>query len=238
MAETLFSNRAVDSPVQPCPRAKAKSLAKWDVDCVKKILCKSDPSVVNQLAKTEVKTADQIYYDDPYFDGTKWTTKRFQAGGSADTVSKKIMVLSGTSCENAAITFYHEVWHQNQPPGMGWPEPAEDDAYFSTEKWTIEKGLPSQGSGLRTKDKFGKPIPDKKAIRGMVQKEYPSPPPPIAGVPQPVPINSDAVGKRTQVRDPVTGAASWRPSRAGDTYAGPETRVGEATIDPKRWKCP
>lgn len=238
MAEVPLSNRVADSPVLPCQRAKTKSPAKWDVNCVKKILCKSDPSVVNQLAKTEVKAADVIYYDDPYFNGTKWTTKRFQAGGSADPVSKKIMILSGASCEEAATIFYHEVWHQNQPPGMGWPEPAEDDAYFNTEKWTIENGLPSQGVGLRTKDKAGNITPNRKAIRAMVQKEYPSPPPPVAGVPQPVPIDSDPAGNRTRVRDPITGNKSWRPSKAGDTYAGPETRVGEATIDPKRWKCP
>jgi hypothetical protein len=30
------------------------------VDCVKKILCKSDSAVVDQLAKTKVKTADAI----------------------------------------------------------------------------------------------------------------------------------------------------------------------------------
>jgi hypothetical protein len=234
-----FSERAVNSAVEPCRAAKKAPPRKWDVDCVKKILCKSDPAVVDQLAKTTVKTADNIYYDDPYFDGAKWTTKRFQAGGSADPASKQIMILSDTSCEGAAITFYHEVWHQNQPPGMGWPEPAEDDAYYNTEQWTIDRGLPTQHPGLRTKDSVTKKlVPDKKAIRAFVQKEYPSPPPPVGGVPQPVPIASDPVRKLTQVRDPVTGATSWRPSKKGDTFAGPEVRVNERTIDAKQWKCP
>jgi hypothetical protein len=148
------------------------------------------------------------------------------------------MILADTSCEGAAVTFYHEVWHQNQPTGMGWPEPAEDDAYYNTERWTIDRGLPTQGSGLRTKDKSGKLVPDRTAIRNFVQAEYPSPPPPISGVQQSVPISSDPANNRTLVRDPVTGATSWRASKVGDTFAGPETRVGEKTIDSKQWKCP
>ena len=149
------------------------------------------------------------------------------------------MILSGTSCEDATTTFYHEVWHQNQPSGMGWPEPAEDDAYYNTEQWTIDQGLPSQHPGLRIKDaKTGKLIPNQKAIRAFVQSEYPSPPPPIAGVQQPAPINADPINNLTQVRAPKTGTKSWRPSKAGDTFAGSESRINEKTIDSQQWKCP
>ncbi len=235
----LFSDQPVGHTVEPCRQAKKATPKKWDVDCVKKILCKNDKKIVDQLSKTTVKKADEIYFEDPYFDGKKWTTKKFQAGGSADPVGKEITVMSNTSCEDAAITFYHEIWHQNQLPGMGWPEPSEDDAYYNTELWTIERGLPSQGGGLRTKDsKTGKLVPDKKAIRKLVQEEYPSPPPPKKGKPQPVPIDSDPAKKLTKVRDPATGKTSWRPSKKGDTFAGPETRINEKTIDPNQWKCP
>lgn len=235
----LFSDRSVDSPVMPCRQAKKPNPKKWDEDCVLKILCKNDKKVVDQLAKTKVTKADDIYFEDPYFDGKKWTTKKFPAGGSADPVAKEITVLSATSCEDAATTFYHEIWHQNQPPGMGWPEPSEDDAYYNTEQWTIDRGLPSQGTGLRTKDpKTGKIVPDKKAIRKLVQNEYPSPPPPVKGKPQPRPIAADKKKNLTKVRDPATGKTSWRPSKKGDTFAGPEVRDNEKTIDPKKWKCP
>jgi hypothetical protein len=120
---------------------------------------------------------------------------------------------------------------------MGWPEPAEDDAYYNTELWTIERGLPGR-SALRTKDAAGKVVPDKKAIRDFVQNEYPGPPPPVAGKPQPAPIAADKKKNLTQVRDPVTGKTSWRPSQTGDTFPGPEKRVNPKTINKSDWKCP
>jgi hypothetical protein len=196
---------------------------------------------VDQLAKSRVETADEVWFEDPYFDGTSWTTKRFDAGGSADPGTKTIMVLANQSCEQAAITFYHEVWHQNQPPGMGWPEPAEDDAYYNTELWTIQRGLPSQGAGIRTKDpKTARLSPDKSAIRTMVQREYPSPPPPKAGKKQPIPIGhrNGIAGPETEVQDPVTGSIKWIPSEKGHTYAGPQQISGYKKIESGKWKCP
>jgi hypothetical protein len=240
--DTTFSDAPPGSAVQPCPARGPKGKpARWDVAGVRKILCKKDQAIVKQLAKSKVETADEVWFDDPYFDGKTWTTKRFDAGGSADPGTKSIMVLGDQSSEDAAITFYHEVWHQNQPAGMGWPEPAEDDAYYNTELWTIERGLPSQGKGLRMKDPVtGKIVPNKKAIRKMVQKQYPSPPPPVAGVKQPIPIGqrNTAAGPETEVQDPVTGATSWRPSKKGDTYAGPQKLKGYNKIDPADWSCP
>ncbi len=240
--ELPFSDLPPDSLTQPCvmraPKAKAGG---WDVDCVLKILCGKDSKIIDQLAKSNIETADEVWFEDPYFDGAKWTTKRFDAGGSADPSSKTIMVLADQPCEEAAVTFYHEVWHQNQPLGMGWPEPSEDDAYYNTELWTIERGLPSQGTKLRTKDSVsGKTVPDKKAIRKMVQKVYPSPPPPVKGKKQPVPIGqrNGPKGPETEVQDPDTGAKSWRPSQKGDTYAGPQKIKGYKKINPAKWKCP
>jgi hypothetical protein len=242
MPDTAFSDADVGSTVECC-RAGPPGASKprnWTVDAVRKILCKSDPQVVADLSRTKVTTADSIHYDDPYFDGKSWTTKRFEAGGSANPATKEIMVLSGTSAETAATTFYHEVWHQNQPKGMGWPEPAEDDAYLHTEQWTIDQGLPGQqGDDLRMTDPAtGKQVPDPAAIRKLVQNDYPSPPAAVAGVAQPVPVSSDPVKNLTQVRDPNTGALSWRPSVKGDTYAGPEVKDNLKTIDPTQWKCP
>jgi hypothetical protein len=241
--QTTFSDSAPDSIVQPCDRAKKMKAkpAPWDVKCACKILCPKNKPVVEQLAKSTVETANEVWFEDPYFDGATWTTKRFDAGGSADPGTKSIMVLADQGCEGAAITFYHEVWHQNQPAGMGWPEPAEDDAYYNTELWTIKHGLPSQGKGLRMKDpKTGKIVPNKKAIRKMVQHQYPSPPPPVAGVKQPVPIGqrNGVLGPETEVQDPATGAIGWRPSKKGDTYAGPQKISGYKKIDPAEWSCP
>jgi hypothetical protein len=231
-----------ESPVAPCRDRKGKggAPAPWDVACVLKIMCAKDKNVIDQLGKTTVNTADDIFWDDPIFDGKKWTTKRFPGGGSADPVAKEITVLNRTSCEDAAETFYHEVWHQNQPAGMGWPDPAEDDAYFNTEQWTIDRGL-SGRPALRTVNAAGKTVPDKGKIRAFVQNQYPSPPPPVKGKKQPVPIDKDDSDPKkplTKVRDPTTKKESWRPSKKGDTFGGPEQRTNPKTLDPKLWKCP
>jgi hypothetical protein len=236
----LFSNQPADSTVESCPPRQAKKggAKKWDVPCILKILCKNDKKIVEQLAKTTVNTADEIYFEDNYFDGKAWTIKKFPAGGSANPAAKEITILTKASCEGAADTFYHEIWHQNQPAGMGWPEPSEDDAYYNTELWLIERGLPGNPD-LRTKDaKTGKVVPDKKAIRELVQKEYPGPPPPVKGVPQPRPIDSDKAKNLTKVEDPVTRKTSWRPSKKGDIYDGPEKRINPKTIKKSDWKCP
>ena len=84
----------------------------------------------------------------------------------------------------------------------------------------------------------GKLVPDPAAIRKLAQDDYPSPPPPAAGVKQPVPVDSDVVRNLTQVRDPATGVRSWRPSVKGDTFAGPEVKDNLQTVDPTQWKCP
>src|SRR5262245_54271529 len=130
----LFSNQPVDSSVQACPRVSGGAGSeKWSVAGVLKILCKNDKKIVEQLRKTTVKTADDIYFDDPYFDGKQWTIKKFPAAGSSDSEEKLIGILSKQSNEEAVDTIYHEIWHQNQPPGMGWPYPSEDDAFYNTE---------------------------------------------------------------------------------------------------------
>jgi len=236
-----FSDLPPGETAQPCAyRGPKGASGGWTIDGVLKILCAKDKNIVDQLARSNVETADEVWFEDPYFDGKTWTTKRFDAGGSASAATKTIMVLSDQSNEQAAITFYHEVWHQNQPR-MGWPEPAEDDAYYNTERWTIERGLPSQGTGLRTRDPVtGTVVPDKAEIRKMVQNDYPSPPPPVAGKKQPIPIGhrNGTSGPETLVEDPDTGATSWRPSKAGDTYAGPQKTKGYKKIDRSKWKCP
>ncbi len=233
----LFSDEPVGTVEAPCRTGGGGAGTKWDVNCILDILCKKDSKVVEQLAKTTVETADELWWDDEFYNGSKWAIKKFPGGGSSSKAAKKIMILSDNSCQDAADTFFHETWHQNQPPSMAWPEPAEDDAYYNSELWSIERGLPGRPE-LRTTDGAGKAVPDKAKIRAFVQQEYPSPPPPVGGVPQPVPVAADWPNKKTQVEDPVTGARTWRPSKTGDMVSGPQHFKNKKTIAKSDWKCP
>ena len=232
----LFSDDPVGTTAQLCGRQAKKAPAAWDVACVLKIMCPKDKAIVDQLAKTKIVVVDDNFYDDPFFNGKKWTTKRFPAGGGWN--GTELVVRSDTTCEGAADTLFHELWHKNQPPGMGWPEPSEDDAYFNTEQWLIDRGLPGEPAFRKKDPVTGKTVPDKKAIRDFVQSTYPGPPPPIKGKKQPIPVGKDAKKNQTLVEDPVTGKTSWRASKKGDTFAGPETRVNEKISDPAKWSCP
>jgi hypothetical protein len=202
-----------------------------DIAGALKILCKNDKDVVKAMAGQKVTVADRIYFEDKEFDGKQWKTVIFEAGGSAG--DGEITFLATEDDESKATTIYHEVWHTKQPPGMAWPEPAEDDAYYNTELWTIERGLPGQG-GLRTTDADGNEVPDKAKIRSNVARAYPGPK--KAG--DPIPVDFDAKNNKTKVRDPVTGVETWRPSQKGDSVAGPQKMENARVVPKEDWKCP
>jgi hypothetical protein len=232
---------AVPEPCLPCEIARQKSADRamaWTPEGVCKILCEHDKAVVEQLRTTTIKVADSITYSDPYYDGTKWTTQRFQAGGNSDATSKLIGMLSGLSDTEAATTIYHEIWHQNQPRGMP-PAEAECDAYYNTEVWTIARGLPGdQGGALRETDARGKIIASRHKVEELVQKAYPVPPKTTGPAP-PHPVDRDVRGNT------VLSDGSTRLPRKGDRYydPSPPAVVNEHTIPPgdaatSPWRCP
>lgn len=228
----LFTDKEVRSTTMPC-RQSVKKAGKWDVPCVLKILCKKDKNVVALIrTKLELKKADQIYWMDHHFNGKKWVLKKFPGGGWAS--GNKVMILSKSTCKGAASTFYHEVWHTKQPPGMNYCI-AEKDAYYNTELWTIKRNLPGQlGGSMRTKDSKGNEIPDSKAINAVV-KTYPGCHGPVTS---PRPIGFDAKNNKTKVRDPVTKKESWRKSKYCDSVAGSYHEKNVKTVPKSSWKCP
>ncbi|MEP7120050.1 MAG: type VI secretion system tip protein TssI/VgrG [Byssovorax sp.] len=212
-------------------QAGAAKPHKWDKDCLLKIFCPGDKAVIDQLAKTKLDVADEITFDDPYYNGTRWTTKVFPAGGVSDGSEKKIGLLSGSSCEEAATTIYHEIHHQNQDPKMTFAE-KEYDAYTVTEQWTINKGFGSQGSPseMRATTADGKVVPNTTGIQKFVHDNYPIP---KAGASETVvgkAPNGDAI-----ISD---GTKTWkRKPQRGDTYPGPMKVKGHKDIDTSEWKC-
>lgn len=229
----IFSDEPVGSPVSTCRQAKKKA-GNWDMPCLLKILCAKNKDVIDHVRNNvDLYKVDRVYFEDPYFDGKKWTTKHFEAGGTSG--GGEITFLAKDSCEGAATTLYHETWHDKQPAGMGWPHPAEDDAYYQTELWTIGQGLPGQaGPRLRTKDAKGKVVPDGAEIAKYVDEAYPVPPaPPDWRI-----SDFDPKSSQTRWTNSKTGKTQWKPSAKGDTVPGPQVTVGKTQIPAKAIKCP
>jgi hypothetical protein len=229
----IFSDAPVGSAIEEC-RAKGAPAKGWDLPCLLKILCKQDKDVVDHVrSKVALYKVDRVYFEDDYFDGKKWTTKLFEAGGTSG--GGEITFLSKEGCEGAATTLYHEVWHDKQK-GMDWPHPAEDDAYYQTELWTIARGLPGQaGDDLRTKDAKGNVVPDKKMITKFVDDAYPV----QTTAPPDWQITSiDRSKDQTRWTNRKTGDKVWKKSIKGDTLAGPQITEGKTLVPSKSIQCP
>jgi hypothetical protein len=196
----------------------------WTIAEVLKLLCPGDKDVVDDLAHTDVEIADRIYYDDPYYDGARWGTRRFDGGGSWD--GEKLRVLTRGSAQEAASTIYHELVHKHQDSGMSW-QAMEVDAYYRTEQWAIDRGLPGN-SDLRATGEGGGVIADRAAITEFVQRAYPIPRDPVG----PMPVG------RTDSGDTILSNGATRAPQKGDTFAGTEQAEGRRKIPGSIWKCP
>jgi hypothetical protein len=186
-------------------------------------MCPKDKAFLDDLRArgVTITSFDRIYYEDPYFDGTKWTTKHFEGGGS--TSAKHInIVTGGSSPEEVAATIYHEGIHTGQPPSMTWQE-KEYEAYTKGEQWAIDHGSPGR-PGFRTTDAKGNPIPDTKAIKKFVDKTYPIAidKPKAPGGPSYKVIGKTATGDTViqNINNPAD--VQTRKPQKGDTFPGPQ----------------
>lgn len=179
----------------------------------------SDKVFLDQLiAKGVTVTAfDKIRFDDPFYDGTKWTVKVFNAGGTQG--SNNIELIRRSSASENASTIFHEGVHALQPSSMAWNE-KEYDAYTKEEQWRIDHGL-SARPGFRTTDSSGAVVPDVAAIKAFVDSKYP-----IAttttstGVVERVVGMRASDGKTEVVRS--DGTRGFRDPKPGDTFPGPK----------------
>ena len=212
----------------------------WTIAGILSVLCPKDKKLVERIRNKEVKlnVFRRIYYEDPYYDGTKWTTRHFEGGGSSD--GTQITMQSGGSDGDAATTLYHEMDHHDQPP-MPMRE-AEYETYAKTEEWTIDRGLPSQADPakykFRKKDSKGKTVVDKKEIKRFVDDLYPQSTEPSTSSPSAPP---DLVIDKTPSGDTILERPDkttyTRPPKKGDTFPGPEITEGERVFDPSVFKC-
>jgi hypothetical protein len=206
------------------------------------ILCPGDKAVLDKLraSGTPVIGFDQIYFDDPFFDGKKWTTKRFDAGGVSNGA---IGMLTGQGPVENAATLIHEAWHKGQPASMSWAD-KEYEAYTKEEEWRIAKGLPPHDPTFRKKDAAGNTVVDHDAVRRMVNDAYPITTAPVTPGKPPPPPPDEVVGKTKSglaiVQSRKTGKTYTRAPKKGDKFSGPQISVppGGRVADPAKLKCP
>jgi hypothetical protein len=212
-------------------------------------MCPKDKAFLDDLrARGVTITAfDRIYYEDPFFDGTKWTTKHFEGGGSTSGTDMNIVIKSvddkGVShdipVEDVAQTIFHEGVHTGQPGSMPWSE-KEYDAYTKTEQWAIDHGLPETQKGFRMTDSKGNPVPNTKEIQKFVDKNYP------IAVDKPKAPGGPVYKVKTPTGDTIvqnvnnTTAVQTRKPKKGDTFDGPqiEEPPGGRPAQPCQLKCP
>jgi len=206
---------------------------------VLKVMCPKDKAFLQDLKKRGVTITvfDRIYFDDPYFDGTKWTTKHFEAGGMTDGTDIN-MIRGGTAADNAA-TVYHEGVHTGQSSSMAWRD-KEYDAYEREDQWRISHGLPPHDPSFRKADKSGKQVTDDAAVRKYVDKNYPgvTAKAPSGGAPEQI-VGVSASGNTIVKRS--DGSKYERPPLKGDSYpaAAPTTvPPGGIAIDMSHLQCP
>lgn len=197
-------------------------------------MCPKDKAFLQDLkARGVTVTAyDRIYFEDPYYDGTKWTTKHFEAGGT--TSGTDINMIKSSSGEGNAATIYHEGTHTGQPSNMEWRD-KEYDAYVKEDRWRISHGLGPHDPSFRKAN--GQT--NEAAIKAFVDKEYPGVTATTSsgGPPEQV-IGKDASGKALVRR--ADGTTYTRKPKKGDSYAGPEISEppGGRKIDMNQLQCP
>ena len=164
---TPASGSPSSAPTGPGPSSTA-----WLND-IKKIMCLPEDKTFLadlQARGVTITAFDRIYFEDPYYDGTQWTTRHFEAGGTTDGTDIT-MIRSTDAVENAA-TIYHEGVHTGQPVSMAWRD-KEYDAYIKEDGWRIAHGLPPHDPSFRTTDASGKQVTNDATVRAMVDKDYP-----------------------------------------------------------------
>jgi len=201
-------------------------------------MCPQDRAFLDDLRArgVTVTTFDRLYFEDPYYDGTQWTTRHFEAGGT--TSGTDINMLMGTDAGENAATLYHEGIHTGQPSTMRWRD-KEYQAYIAEDQWRISHGLPPSDPSFRTHDSTGRPVTDTAAIGRFVDREYPGVTSTAAsgGPPEQV-IGRTSSGDTIVQRN--DGTIYTRPPRAGDSYAGPQISEppGGRPIPTDQLRCP
>jgi len=208
--------RAPTKPTNSAPNGNA--VAKVWTKQVMRYLCPDNAVLLADMQKKGAKVTlyNSIYFEDTWYDGSRWQTKRFDSSGTAQ--GKEIhLVMNGARTENAA-TIVHEGTHFQQPAGMSVGD-SEYDAYAKEDAWRISKGMPAFDPSFRKAGPGGKPQTNMAGIRRYVDKNYPN------AAPRPAGASADpVVGQRNgnAVLRAPNGKKYERAPQQGDSFGGDE----------------
>ena len=206
---------------------------------VLRVMCPGDKAFLQDLEKRGVSITlfQSITYNDPIYDGTRWTTKPFPAAGT-QSAGQLEFIQNGAPEDDASVVI-HEGTHAMQPATMS-PRAKEYDAYFVEDQWRLARGLPPAQPGFRTKGPGGKETTNVAAIKAFVDSEYQGDvPSPTGGPPERIKSHDPKTGE-TIVRR-ANGTTYRRPPIKGDFYQS-NTPVqkppGGIPIDMAKLQCP
>lgn len=230
----------VEGPTARAPGGSSSTgtaTGKWVQDILK-VMCPQDKAFLQQLRArgVQITAYDRIYFDDPYYDGTQWTTKRFEAGGTTNG-NKINMIRTGDPAEDASI-IYHEGVHTGQPSSLAWRD-QEYEAYIKEDAWRLSRGMPASHPKFRKKDASGKEVTDAAAIRRFVDKKYPGVSAKGSG-PAPDQIVDRKPNGDTELMR-ADGTTYTRKPQKGDSYAAASSVTvpkGGIPIDMASLQCP
>lgn len=218
----------------------ASRTAPWTMPCVLQILCPWNRNLVEHVLPTfNIITFDSRTFPIETWNGSTWVTSTFPSGGFRGGTNMGF--LNTTTCQGMAFTIYHEGWHGQQPSSLTGVVESEKDAYINAEQWSIDIGLPGQGSFTNrvtgATENFratrrGETAVNEPTAELFVRQEY-------GGV-------SATPGERILSRVGATdvlvrrpdGSQYTRPAAVGESVRGPVSMTNQRRIDPVNWVCP
>jgi hypothetical protein len=224
----------------PAVTLPANRAAPWTMPCILQILCPWNQNLVENVLPTfNIVTFDSRSFPVETWDGSNWNTSTFQSGGFRGGTNMGF--LNTVSCQEMAFVIYHEGWHGQQPATMSGVVEVEKDAYINAEQWSIDIGVPGQGTftneATGATESFraasgGETVVNEAAAETFVRQEYGG----VSSIPGER-ILSRVGASDVRVRRP-NGTEYTRPAAVGESVRGTTTMTNLNPIDPADWACP
>lgn len=220
--------------------------APWTMACVLDILCPWNRHLVeNVLPSFSIVTFDSRSFPIERWNAGSghWVSDTFHSGGFRGGTNMGF--LNTTTCEQFALTVYHEGWHGQQPASPSGVVEVERDAYINTEQWSISLGVPGQTftdtttgttADLRDTSISGETVVDEAAAERLVQQGYGG----VSSVP-----GERILWRTGSLTDPNVrvrrsdGSEYERSAVDGESFrAGPPVMTNLTSISSASWSCP